>query len=120
MSVNGALELPNDCIVRYRGQPVGTSAACDPGPVAASYTECFVRDFAPSALVFLMRGQPAIVRNFLTTVMLKAFPSGWTAGWTCIAVTWWATRVRGGWIWMRCTVQTRLDSGAIPRTCCEP
>lgn len=28
-----------------------------------------MRDFVPSALVFLMRGEAAIVRNFLTTVM---------------------------------------------------
>ena len=69
MSLHSALELLNDSIIHYRGEPVGTSAACDPQPVAANYTECFVRDFVPSALVFLMRGQPAIVQNFLTTVM---------------------------------------------------
>jgi glycogen debranching enzyme len=69
MPLNNALMLLNDSIIHYRGEPVGTSAACDPNPVAANYTECFVRDFVPSALVFLMRGEPAIVRNFLTTVM---------------------------------------------------
>jgi glycogen debranching enzyme len=69
MSVPNALGLLNDSIIRYRGEPVGTSAACDPNPVAANYTDCFVRDFVPSALVFLMRGETAIVRNFLTTVM---------------------------------------------------
>ena len=69
MSLNSALELLNDSIINYRGEPVGTSAACDPNPVAANYTECFVRDFVPSALVFLLHGEPAIVRNFLTTVM---------------------------------------------------
>jgi len=69
MPMDNALNLLNDSVIHYRGEPVGTSAACDPNPVAANYTECFVRDFVPSALVFLMRGQPDIVRNFLTTVM---------------------------------------------------
>jgi hypothetical protein len=69
MSLHSALEFLHDSIIHYGGEPVGTSAACDPNPVAANYTECFVRDFVPSALVFLMRGEPAIVRNFLTTVM---------------------------------------------------
>ena len=69
MSLQGAHQLLNDSIIHYRGEPVGTSAACDPNPVAANYTECFVRDFVPSALVFLMRGEAAIVRNFLTLVM---------------------------------------------------
>jgi glycogen debranching enzyme len=69
MPLNSALELLKDSIIHYRGEPVGTSAACDPNPVAANYTECFVRDFVPSALVFLMHDEPAIVRNFLTTVM---------------------------------------------------
>ncbi|MDX1696717.1 MAG: glycoside hydrolase 100 family protein [Thiohalobacterales bacterium] len=69
MSLDAALELLNESVIHFRGEPVGTAAACDPDPVAANYTECFVRDFVPSALVFLMRGEPAIVRNFLTTVM---------------------------------------------------
>jgi glycogen debranching enzyme len=69
MSLPNAVKLLNDSIIHYRGEPVGTSAACDPNPVAANYTECFVRDFVPSALVFLIRGETAIVRNFLTTVM---------------------------------------------------
>ncbi|TNF99196.1 MAG: alkaline invertase [Gammaproteobacteria bacterium] len=69
MPLNSALDLLNDSIIHFHGEAVGTSAACDPNPVAANYTECFIRDFVPSALVFLMRGQPDIVRNFLTTVM---------------------------------------------------
>jgi glycogen debranching enzyme len=69
MSLAAALDLLNESVIRFRGEPVGTAAACDPDPVAANYTECFVRDFVPSALVFLMRGQQGIVRNFLTTVM---------------------------------------------------
>ena len=69
MSLNGALDLLNDSIIYYHGEPVGTAAACDPNPVASNYTECFIRDFVPSALVFLMRDQSEIVRNFLATVM---------------------------------------------------
>jgi len=69
MSLDAALDLLNESIIHFRGEPVGTAAACDPDPVAANYTECFIRDFVPSALAFLMRGQPGIVRNFLTTVM---------------------------------------------------
>ncbi len=69
MPLNSALKLLHDSIIHYHGEPVGTSAACDPNPVAANYTECFVRDFVPSALVFLMQGESAIVRNFLNTVM---------------------------------------------------
>ena len=48
---------------------MGTAAACDERVVAANYNECFVRDFVPSALVFLMNGKHDIVRNFLETVM---------------------------------------------------
>jgi glycogen debranching enzyme len=69
MPLDSALKLLNESVIHYRGAPVGTAAACDPDPVAANYTECFVRDFVPSAMVFLMRGQPEIVRNFLTIVM---------------------------------------------------
>ncbi|MBE0510462.1 MAG: glycoside hydrolase 100 family protein [Chromatiales bacterium] len=56
-------------ILYYQGRPIGTAAACDDRPAAANYDECFVRDFVPSALVFLMRGEYEIVRNFLLTVM---------------------------------------------------
>lgn len=54
MPLNSARKLRNDSIIHHRGKPVGTSAACDPNPVAANYTKCFVRGFVSSALVFLM------------------------------------------------------------------
>ncbi len=38
-------------------------------PAAENYEECFVRDFAVSALVYLADGKPEIVRNFLETVV---------------------------------------------------
>jgi hypothetical protein len=55
-------------IVRYRGEPVGTVAARDPDSEALNYDQCFTRDFAVSAIAFLMRGETDIVRNFLTVM----------------------------------------------------
>ncbi|NJK47644.1 alkaline invertase [Candidatus Gracilibacteria bacterium] len=52
-------------IIYYQGQPVGTFAANDPNMDALNYDQCFIRDFVPSALAFLMKGQSEIVRNFL-------------------------------------------------------
>lgn len=69
MPIKAAYQLLEDSIIYFQGKPVGTSAACDPRPVAANYHECFIRDFVPSALVFLMDGRVEIVRNFLMTVM---------------------------------------------------
>lgn len=52
-------------IIYYRGQPVGTVAACDPDLEALNYDQCFIRDFVPAAILFLTEGNTAIVRNFL-------------------------------------------------------
>lgn len=65
-----AQNILNRSILRYQGEPVGTVAALPSDSlVAVNYAECFVRDFVPSAFVFLMQGQTDIVRNFLTTVL---------------------------------------------------
>ncbi|SFQ17342.1 alkaline and neutral invertase [Nitrosomonas cryotolerans] len=56
-------------VIEYKGQPVGTVAARDPGIDILNYDHCFVRDFAVSALAFLMRGDTEIVRNFLTIMV---------------------------------------------------
>ena len=65
-----AYEILRGSVMTYQGRPVGTVAACDPaGAVAANYHDCFVRDFIPSALVFLADGETEIVRNFLSTVL---------------------------------------------------
>lgn len=56
-------------IIYYRGNPVGTVAACDPEVEALNYDQCFVRDFVVSALVFLIDGKTEIVRNFLSTML---------------------------------------------------
>jgi glycogen debranching enzyme len=69
MPVQSAYELLEKSLIYYQGKPVGTAAACDESVVAANYHECFVRDFVPSALVFLMNGRHDIVRNFLVAVM---------------------------------------------------
>ncbi len=52
-------------ILYYQGHPVGTIAAHDTSVDTLNYDQCFVRDFVPSALVFLIRGDVEIVRNFL-------------------------------------------------------
>ncbi|MBR8837369.1 MAG: glycoside hydrolase 100 family protein [Stigonema ocellatum SAG 48.90 = DSM 106950] len=56
-------------ILYYKGNPIGTVAACDPKMEAVNYDQCFVRDFVASALAFLMDGRPEIVRNFLVTTL---------------------------------------------------
>lgn len=58
-----------DAILYYRGQPIGTVAARDPDAEALNYDQCFVRDFVPAGLLFLMQGKPDIVRNFLVEVL---------------------------------------------------
>lgn len=53
-------------LVHFRGQPVGTIAAYDhASEEVLNYDQVFVRDFVPSALAFLMNGEPVIVKNFL-------------------------------------------------------
>ena len=67
---DSAYKLLNRSIIRYKDQPVGTVAALQSESlVAVNYAECFVRDFVPSAFVFLMQGKTEIVRNFLQTVL---------------------------------------------------
>lgn len=58
-------KLLESSIIYYEGNPIGTVAAQDPELAALNYDQCFLRDFVPSAFVFLMDGQTDIVRNFL-------------------------------------------------------
>ncbi len=60
-----AWKLLENSIFYYQGRPVGKVAAQDPELEALNYDQCFIRDFIPSALVFLMHGKTEIVRNFL-------------------------------------------------------
>lgn len=63
--INEAYEALQASVIYYHGLPVGTVAARDSEQTALNYDQCFTRDFAISALVFLMRGEVEIVRNFL-------------------------------------------------------
>ena len=61
-----AWELLRDAVVSYCGEPVGTIAANDPtDPHPLNYDQVFIRDFIPSAVAFLLKGETEIVRNFL-------------------------------------------------------
>ncbi|KAG1369877.1 Alkaline/neutral invertase CINV2 [Cocos nucifera] len=62
-------------LVFFRGQPVGTIAAVDhSSEEVLNYDQVFVRDFVPSALAFLMNGEPEIVKNFLLkTLQLQSW-----------------------------------------------
>ena len=52
-------------IIYYYDRPIGTLAACDYSSPSLNYDQCFIRDFVPAALIFLVRGKTEIVRNFL-------------------------------------------------------
>ncbi|KAL0422837.1 UNVERIFIED_CONTAM: putative alkaline/neutral invertase B [Sesamum latifolium] len=56
-------------LVYFRGQPVGTIAALDNSEENLNYDQVFVRDFVPSALAFLMNGEPEIVKNFIVKTL---------------------------------------------------
>lgn len=68
-AIESAYDVLNRSILYYQQQPVGTAAAVDDSVEAENYQECFIRDFVPSALVFLMDGNTHIVRNFLQMVV---------------------------------------------------
>jgi len=67
--INSAYDVLNEAIIHHNNQPIGTVAARDKSLSASNYNECFIRDFFPSALVFLMDGRHDIVRNFLQAVL---------------------------------------------------
>ncbi|KAF6156609.1 hypothetical protein GIB67_014588 [Kingdonia uniflora] len=71
-----AWRLLRDSVVSYCGSPVGTVAAAsnplDKQPL--NYDQVFIRDFVPSALAFLLKGEGEIVRNFLLhTLQLQSW-----------------------------------------------
>jgi glycogen debranching enzyme len=68
-AIKAAYQLLHQSIITLNGEPVGTVAAVAEDLPAANYGECFIRDFVPSALVFLMDGEYGIVRNFLRTAL---------------------------------------------------
>lgn len=70
LALDSAYEILEQSIMYHDGKPIGTVAALNsPQLSAANYTECFVRDFIPSALVFLADQRSDIVKNFLETVL---------------------------------------------------
>jgi len=68
-AIDSAYELLHACEVLYRGRRVGTLAARERPGRGDNYRQCFVRDFVPAALVYLLDGDTDIVRNFLDTVV---------------------------------------------------
>ncbi|KAJ4796996.1 alkaline/neutral invertase [Rhynchospora pubera] len=72
-----AWKLLKQSVVNYCGKPVGTVAAADAGAFKGellNYDQVFIRDFVPSALAFLLKGETEIVRNFLLhTLQLQSW-----------------------------------------------
>ncbi|KAK8953889.1 Alkaline/neutral invertase CINV2 [Platanthera zijinensis] len=71
-----AWRLLRKSVVNYCGSPVGTVAADDPmtGGQMLNYDQVFIRDFVPSALAFLLKGETEIVKNFLLyTLQLQSW-----------------------------------------------
>lgn len=61
-----AWDLLRESIVYYCGSPVGTIAATDPtSSNLLNYDQVFIRDFIPSGIAFLLKGEYDIVRNFI-------------------------------------------------------
>ncbi|KAK8546207.1 hypothetical protein V6N12_027003 [Hibiscus sabdariffa] len=70
-----AWELLRASMVYYCGSPVGTIAANDPTCTnVLNYDQVFIRDFIPSGIAFLLKGEYDIVRNFiLHTLQLQSW-----------------------------------------------
>lgn len=70
-----AWELLQNARVYYCGNPIGTIAANDPtDPTPLNYDQVFIRDFIPSAIAFLLKGETEIVRHFiLHTLQLQSW-----------------------------------------------
>ncbi|MQM16818.1 hypothetical protein Taro_049779 [Colocasia esculenta] len=69
-----AWNLLKDSVAYYCGSPIGTIAANDPSDAnVLNYDQVFIRDFIPSGIAFLLKGEYDIVRNFiLHTLQLQA------------------------------------------------
>ncbi|KAH9768934.1 Alkaline/neutral invertase E [Citrus sinensis] len=70
-----AWNLLRDSMVYYCGSPIGTIAANDPtSSNVLNYDQVFIRDFIPSGIAFLLKGEYDIVRNFiLHTLQLQSW-----------------------------------------------
>ncbi|XP_059313327.1 alkaline/neutral invertase A, mitochondrial-like [Lycium ferocissimum] len=74
-AVKDAWKLLENAVVTYCGSPIGTLAANDPNDkLPLNYDQVFIRDFIPSGLAFLLKGEKDIVRNFLLhTLQLQSW-----------------------------------------------
>ncbi|KAI8008300.1 hypothetical protein LOK49_LG07G01465 [Camellia lanceoleosa] len=70
-----AWELLRESVINYCGSPIGTIAAKDPtSSNVLNYDQVFIRDFIPSGIAFLLKGEYDIVRNFiLHTLQLQSW-----------------------------------------------
>ncbi|KAK7259008.1 hypothetical protein RIF29_24602 [Crotalaria pallida] len=73
-----AWKLLQEALVTYCDTPVGTVAANHSGgrqqQQPLNYDQVFIRDFIPSALAFLLKGEHEIVKNFLLrTLQLQSW-----------------------------------------------
>ncbi|XP_052148931.1 neutral/alkaline invertase 1, mitochondrial [Oryza glaberrima] len=71
-----AWSLLGRSVVSYCGTAVGTVAANDPSTAnqMLNYDQVFIRDFVPSAIAFLLKGEGDIVKNFLLhTLQLQSW-----------------------------------------------
>ncbi|KAK8601734.1 hypothetical protein V6N13_058585 [Hibiscus sabdariffa] len=70
-----AWDLLKESVVYYCGNPIGTIAASDTSSSSIlNYDQVFIRDFIPSGVVFLLKGEYDIVRNFiLHTLQLQSW-----------------------------------------------
>ncbi|KAK2968064.1 hypothetical protein RJ640_000479 [Escallonia rubra] len=61
-----AWDLLRASMVYYCGNPIGTIAANDPNDSSLlNYDQVFIRDFVPSGIAFLLKGEYDIVRTFI-------------------------------------------------------
>lgn len=70
-----AWNLLRSAVVEYCGSPIGTIAANDPtDPSMLNYDQVFIRDFIPSGVAFMLKGESDIVRNYiLHTLQLQSW-----------------------------------------------
>ncbi|KAG5566563.1 hypothetical protein RHGRI_002202 [Rhododendron griersonianum] len=70
-----AWNLLRESLVYYCSNPIGTIAANDPTDTSIlNYDQVFIRDFIPSGIAFLLKGEYDIVRNFiLYTLQLQSW-----------------------------------------------
>lgn len=70
-----AWNLLRASVVYYCSNPIGTIAANDPTDSSIlNYDQVFIRDFIPSGIAFLLKGEYDIVRNFiLYTLQLQSW-----------------------------------------------